>query len=238
MRVPVADPRTSRIVIASVETQRYRSIEEPATADSVLVQRALAGDQEAFEELVSRYQHLLFGLIYHYVGEYHQAQDILQQVWLQLYLSLGTLRPDVHIRPWIITVARNRSLDVLRRKRLPSFSEVEAGNQDGDVVSFDEIPDMSPTPEELAERHELQQAIQHAIQTLPHAYRSIVLLRYGEQLTFSEIGRILHMPKSTVKTRYNRAKPLLRDVLNTQLQMMSVHAYTSQRSSMCECYAE
>ena len=73
------------------------------------------------------------------------------------------------------------------------------------------IPDMSPTPEELAERCELQQAIQ----TLPHAYRSIVLLRYREQLTFTEIGRILHMHKSTVKTRYNRAKPLLRNVLTT-----------------------
>ena len=76
-------------------------------------------------------------LIYHYVGDCHEAQDILQQVWLQLYLSLGTLRLDMHIRPWIFTVARNCSLDVLRRKRLPSFSEVEAGNQDGDVVSFD-----------------------------------------------------------------------------------------------------
>ena len=79
--------------------------EHSETADSVLVRQALAGDQEAFEALVSRYQHALFGLIYHYVGEYHEAQDILQRVWLQLYLSLGTLRPDVHIRPWIITVA-------------------------------------------------------------------------------------------------------------------------------------
>jgi RNA polymerase sigma factor (sigma-70 family) len=216
MRVPVADPRKSGIVIASVETQRYRSTEEPATADSFLVHRALAGDQNAFEELVSRYKHSIFVLIYHYVGEYREAEDVLQQVWLQLYLSLGTLRQNGHIKPWLITVARNRSLDVLRHKRLPSFSEVEAGNQGGDVVSFDEIPDMSPTPEELAEHRELQQAIQHAIQTLPHAYSSIVFLRYGEQLTFSEIGRILHMPKSTVKTRYNRAKPLLRDVFTAQ----------------------
>ena len=82
---------------------RYRA--EPETADSVLVQQALNGDQEAFEALVSRYKQSLFGLIYHYVGDCHEAQDILQQVWLQLYLSLGTLRIDVHIRPWIITVA-------------------------------------------------------------------------------------------------------------------------------------
>ena len=92
-------------MIVSVEKQRYRSTEDPAPSDQVLVQRALTGNQEAFESLIKRYQHALFGLIYHYVGEYGEAQDILQQVWLQLYLSLGTLRIDVHIRPWIITVA-------------------------------------------------------------------------------------------------------------------------------------
>ena len=70
---------------------RYR--EDPDTADSVLVQQALSGDQYAFEVLVSRYKQSLFGLINHYVGEYHEAEDILQQVWLQLYLSLATLRP-------------------------------------------------------------------------------------------------------------------------------------------------
>ncbi len=197
--------------------------EDPATSDSVLIHRSLAGDQNAFEALVSRYKHSLFGLIYHYVGDYHEAHDILQEVWLRLYLSLGTLRPDVYIKPWLITVARNRSLDTLRHKRLPSFSEVETGNEDGAVVSFEAIPDTSSTPEELAERQDLQQELHRAIQTIPHAYRSVVLLHYGEQLTFSEIGRILHMPQSTVKTRFNRAKPFLRDVLTAQLHMMSVH---------------
>ena len=96
--------------------------EKPETPDSVLVQQALKGDQEAFEALVSRYKQSLFGLIYHYVGEYHEAHDVMQQVWLQLYLSLATLRQNLHIKPWLFTVARNRSLDILRRKRLLSFS--------------------------------------------------------------------------------------------------------------------
>ena len=77
------------------QEDRYR--EEPETADSVLVQQALSGDQEAFEALVSRYKKSLFGLIYHYVGEYHEAEDILQHVWLQLYLSLAMLRPSMQI---------------------------------------------------------------------------------------------------------------------------------------------
>jgi RNA polymerase sigma factor (sigma-70 family) len=181
--------------------------------DCALVHQVLSGDQEAFEALVNRYKKALFGLIYQYVGEYHEAHDVLQQVWLQLYLSLATLHQSVHIKQWLFKVARNRSLDVLRRRHLLSFSEVEAGNVQDDEAFLDAIPDTSPTPEELAERHDLHQAIQRAIQALPRKYRPVVLLYYAEQLTFSEIGRALNIPDSTVKTRFYRAKPLLRSVL-------------------------
>ena len=202
-----------------METQGQRHTQDPETSDSVLVQQALAGNQEAFEALVSRYKKSLFALIYHYVGEYHEAHDVMQQVWLQLYLSLPTLRPHLHIKPWLFTVARNRSLDLLRRKRLLSFSEVETGNEEDKAASLIATPDTSPTPEEFAERHDLQQDIQRAIQALPHKYRSVVLLYYGDQLNFSEIGRALNVPDSTVKSRFFRAKPLLRAVLTAQWQM-------------------
>ena len=108
-----------------METQGYRNTRDIETSDNVLFHQAFAGDQEAFEALISRYQHSLFRLIYRYVGEYNEAHDVLQQVWLQLYLSLPKLYPNVHMKPWLFTVAHNRSLDVLRRKRLLSFSEVE-----------------------------------------------------------------------------------------------------------------
>src|SRR5437773_7876079 len=125
--------------VGAMQTQEDRCREDPETADSVLVQQALSGDQEAFEALVSRYKKSLFGLIYHYVREYHEAEDILQQVWLQLYLSLATLRAQVHIKPWLFTVARNRSLDVLRHKRLHSqrllsFSELKPRNEEDEAA--------------------------------------------------------------------------------------------------------
>ena len=204
-----------------MQTQEDRYREDPETADSVLVQQALSGDQEAFEALVSRYKQSLFGLIYHYVGEYHEAEDILQQVWLQLYISLATLRPNVQIKPWLFTVARNRSLDFLRHKhvlskRLLFFCEVEARIEEEEVTFLDTILDTSPTPEEQAELHDLQREIQHAIRALPHTYYPVVWLSYAEQLNYAEIGRILDMPGSTVKTQFNRAKPFLRAVFMAQ----------------------
>ncbi len=184
-------------------------------ADSLLVQQALSGDQGAFEALVRRYKKPLVGLILHYVGEYHEVEDILQQVWLQLYLSLASLRPYVQIKPWLFTVARNRSLDFLRHKhvlskRLLFFGELETRIEEDDGTFLDSIPDTSPTPEEQAERHDLQLELQLAIQSLPSTYRPVVWHFYRNQLNYAEIGRILGIPGSTVKTQFNRAKPFLR----------------------------
>ena len=210
-----------------MQTPEDRYKEDPDAADSVLVQQALSGDQYAFEVLVSRYKQSLFGLINHYVGEYHEAEDILQQVWLQLYLSLATLRPHVQIKPWLFTVARNRSLDFLRHKhvlsqRLLFFCELEASNEKDEVTFLDAIADTSPTPEELVELYDLQREIRHAIQALPHTYRSVVRLFYDGQLKYAEIGQILDIPGSTVKTQFNRAKPFLRAVFVTPSSVVIV----------------
>ena len=199
-----------------MERQGFRNTRDSDTLDNVLFQQALAGDQEAFEALISRYQHSLFRHIYRYVGEYNEAHDVLQQVWLQLYLSLPKLYPNVHVKPWLFTLARNRSLDVLRRKRLLFFSEVETGNGEDEVAFLDTIPDTSPTLEELLEQRDLKQTIQCAIQALPRTYRSVILLYYIEHMNYAEIGGVLKLPVSTVKARFQRAKPYLRAALIEQ----------------------
>jgi RNA polymerase sigma factor (sigma-70 family) len=205
-----------------VQKQTNHTAQDLETSDNVLVHQALTGNQGAFEILMSRYEQSLFVLICRYLGEYHETHDVLQLVWLQLYLSLATLHPNVHIRPWLFTVARNRSLDILRRKHFLPFSELEGGNEEHEAVFLDAIVDTSPTPEEVAELRDLQREIQHAIRELPHNYRSVVLLYYGKQLTFSEIGHLLNISGSAVKTRFNRAKPLLRAALTAQLRISSV----------------
>ncbi|HEY6543112.1 MAG TPA: RNA polymerase sigma factor, partial [Ktedonobacteraceae bacterium] len=91
-------------------------------ADGVLAQQSLDGDQRAFETLVEHYRPLLFNSIYQILGDYDQSCDILQQVFLQLYLSLPTLKQDKSFRGWLLKVARNRCLDELRRKHAMPFS--------------------------------------------------------------------------------------------------------------------
>lgn len=194
----------------------------PEITDGMLVKQTLAGDQQAFEVLVRRYNVPLFNFICHCLGDYDLACDVSQQVFLQLYISMPTLRTGEPLKAWLFQVARNRCLDELRRKRAIHFSELEAGNDEDDLSPLAIMPDTRPLPEELAERHDLQQALRKAIESLPPKFRSVVLLRYAGQLSFSEIGRTLNMPEATAKTYFQRARPLLRAALSNQWQPSSV----------------
>lgn len=201
------------------ERAKVRSVE---IADGVLAQQAIAGDEQAFEVLVHRYSTPLFNFICRFLGDYDQACDISQQVFLQLYISLPTLRIGEPLRAWLFQVARNRCLDELRRKHTVHFSELETTSDEDELSPLEVMPDTSPLPEELAERHDLQVHLQQAILALPPKFRPVVILRYTAQLSFSEIGRTLQMPEATAKTYFQRAKPLLRSALATQLQLAPV----------------
>jgi RNA polymerase sigma factor (sigma-70 family) len=196
-----------------MQIQDTKNTQSVDMTDGLLAQQTLAGDQYAFESLVQRYSTPLFNFIYRFLGDYDQACDILQHVFIQLHNSLPTLRTDKPLKAWLFQVARNRCLDELRRKHAIHFSELEAAMDDDELSPLVAIPDGSPLPEELAEQSDLQRCLQEAIQTLPVKFRAVVLLRYASQLSFSEIGQALDMPEATAKTYFQRSKPLLRAAL-------------------------
>src|SRR5713226_4040026 len=204
-----------------MQTQEHVKLSRPDISDAVLAQKTLAGDQRAFEALVQRYSVPLFNLIYRFLGDYDQACDVLQQVFLRFYTSLPRLGTGDPFKPWLFQVARNCCVDELRRRRRYAiqFSQLESDENESDGTSFlNDLPDTSPLPEDIAERHDLQQVLQSAIQSLPPKFRAVVLLRYASQLSFSEIGKALSMPEATAKTYFHRAKMLLRKSLAPQLQ--------------------
>src|SRR5437868_11656884 len=188
--------------------QIREKIQSPEVSDGILAQQTLAGDQRAFETLVQRYSGTLFNFVCRFLADYDQACDILQQVFLQLYISLPNLRTGEPLKAWLFQVARNRCLDELRRKRAIHFSDLEAMTDEDEMSPLAAMPDTSPLPEEVAERHDLQECLQKAIHALPPKFRAVVLLRYASPLSFSEIVHTLNMPEATAKTYFQRAKPL------------------------------
>jgi RNA polymerase sigma-70 factor (ECF subfamily) len=188
--------------------------------DGLLAQQTLAGDQKGFELLIQRYDRLIFRFIYHFLGDYDQACDILQQVFLQFYIALPTLQTNLSFKPWLFRVARNYCIDEFRsrqRRLTYSFSEIIASSDENETSPLDMLPDTNPLPEEVAEAHDIQMRIMQAIRTLPCKYRSIVLLRYTARLSFAEIGQVLDMPMTTAKTYFYRARPRLLAALEETL---------------------
>jgi RNA polymerase sigma factor (sigma-70 family) len=193
-----------------MQTQVCKTIQSSELSDGLLAIQSLHGNEQAFEGLFKRYRPALFKFIFNMLHEYDLACDVLQHVFLQLYISLPTLETEKPLKSWLFQVARNRCLDELRRKRMVRFSELETSNEEGESEMLTFLPDPRPLPEEIAERRDVQDRLLDAIQCLPPKFRSVVFLRYSKQLTFPEIGKTLGMPEATAKTYFSRAKPLLR----------------------------
>lgn len=190
-------------------------------SDGMLALQSLDGNERAFEGLFKRYRPALFKFVFNMLRDYDQACDILQQVFLQLYISLPTLDTHKPLKSWLFQVARNRCLDELRRKRFVRLSELDTFIDEDESEMFTFVPDPRPLPEEIVEHQDLQEKLLRAIQCLPPKFRSVVFLRYAEQLTFPEIGKALCMPEATAKTYFSRAKPLLRAALASNLLKVS-----------------
>lgn len=197
-----------------MRTQELAKTQRLEFSDNELVQRVLSGDNRAFEMLVERYNAMLTIWVYRILRNRQQVDDVLQYVFLQLFLSLATLHPEKSMKAWLFRVAYNRCVDELRRIRPIYFSELKVSEEvEDEFIPFAGMPDQNPLPDELAQLHELQRHILQAIQVLPPRLRSVVFLRYTSQKSFSEIGQMLNIPEATAKTYFHRAKPFLRAAL-------------------------
>jgi len=202
-----------------MQKEKYVPSQFQEASDGVLVRQVLAGDQAAFEGLVERYHTMLYRFTYHHLSDYDQSCDIVQQVFLKLYIALPNLPGGEQLKPWLFRVTQNCCRDELRKRRrrhVVLFSALEFQAEEEEMPPLAAIPDMLPLPEEVAEYHDLQHALQQAIQALPLKFRSVVLLRYLYQCSFSEIGQVLEMPMTTAKTYYYRACSKLRTSLQTR----------------------
>jgi RNA polymerase sigma factor (sigma-70 family) len=185
-------------------------------SDQALLRRIQAGDREAIEYLIDRYQRSLYNFALRFLGDGDAAADIVQHAFIQLFTHADELHTEEGLRPWLFRVARYRCLDELRRRRAIPFSQMNASDDDDSQLPLDQISDPSPLPDALAERDDLQQILADAIAALPVKYREVVTLRYVADLSFAEIGQVLGLPEATAKTHFHRAKPLLRAFLRAR----------------------
>ncbi len=192
-----------------METATFPDDLEP---DSALAQRAAAGDEAAFEDLVKKYSGPILNFCRRLVGNATVAEDLAQEAFVKFYLGLSGFDPSRPVSPFLYRIAHNHCLDWLRKKKVPTVALVWEDENGGEARGAD-APDSSLAPDELVERAEVQQAIDEALASLPPVYRSALIMRHREGLSYEEIAAALDMPLGTVKARIHRGREKLQQKL-------------------------
>jgi len=177
--------------------------------ESILIQRTLAGDEEAFTRLVEAYQNSIYNLAYRMLGDAAEAEDAAQETFLRLYTRLGTYDPEKKFSSWVLSIASHYCIDRLRRRKHTQVSL-------DDIVSWRWLPSRDVAPEEQALMEEQKDEIRYLLDELPPHYRAVMILRYWHELSYDEIANTLDTTQSTIKSRLHRARKLMAEQVQNQ----------------------
>lgn len=171
--------------------------------------RDQAEDEETFSALFEQYKNLVFKTAYLMLGNPIEAEDALQEVFLNVHRSLGTFDPSrAAFSTWLYRITVNHCLNRRRKREIPVFS-------------LGEIPGHDPSPEGQIMT---DQTLEQALNSLSDKLRSVVVLRYYADLPYAEIGEILDVPLGTVKSRLSQALDTMRQTLNASSEEEAVFA--------------
>ncbi|HEY2824693.1 MAG TPA: sigma-70 family RNA polymerase sigma factor [Gemmatimonadales bacterium] len=187
-----------------------------AASDQEIVALARAGYEDAYRELIRRYQRPVFSLVYRMVRDRELAEDLSQETFVKVLNAIDSYRPEFKFSSWIFKIANNAAIDHLRRRELDTMSlegAPDATTPDRMEATALQIGDRSESPLDELEARELGSAIERAIEHLRPEYRSCILLRHVEGRSYEEIAEILELPLGTVKTYIHRARAQLKQAL-------------------------
>jgi RNA polymerase sigma-70 factor (ECF subfamily) len=190
----------------------YRS-----TSDEKLMLRVGQGDRLAFDEIVRRYSGKMVNLAYQMTGDRDLAEDIGQETFLRAYRSAARYREIAKFSTWLYTIAINLCRNELRKRKHKTYSLEGMAERDDDDRMRVDIVDERAKPDLEVERREIGRLIEEAVETLPDKFREPLVLRDIQGLTYEEIGEITGLPEGTVKSRINRARFRVKEILMPKL---------------------
>ena len=174
---------------------------ETAPSTDVLIERCLAGDQIAWNQIVQQHWRKVFNLAYKFVGRHDEAEDLAQDIFLKIFRALATFDRRANFQTWLISISRNLCIDHYRSVR----KERETMARDVDATQLAPVSRERGPYAEL-EQVDLKQLIRRALAELPAALRQAVVLRDLQEFSYQEIADQLGLPEGTVKSRINRGR--------------------------------
>jgi RNA polymerase sigma-70 factor (ECF subfamily) len=170
------------------------------------IDRAQAGDRQAFGELVEAHRQGVVNVVYRMCGDVQLAEESAQEAFIRAWQNIRRYDPRFAFRNWVYRIALNVALDVLRRTKITAD------------IDTDPLVSNSESPEAAAERHERAETVRQAVLKLPPASRAVLILREYESLSYHEIAEALDIPVGTVMSRLNYARTQVRKELSNYLE--------------------
>lgn len=182
--------------------------------DEQLVENYLKGDEAALRILFGRYLNPIYNFVYQYAGNRGDTEDITQDVFVSAWKNLKKFDQTKKFKTWIFVIAKNASLNWLKKKKPVLFSEFSVRGGEGENVLIESFRDPAPLPDELFNQKQSAEKLAFAAEKLSFNYQTILSLRYNDQFTFQEIADFLGESLNTIKSRHRRALIKLRNLLN------------------------
>ncbi len=190
-------------------------------SDRDLVLACQRREPAAFEELVKRHQRTVYALLYQLAPDWTDTSDLSQEVFIRIWRSINNLRNPSSFRSWLTQIVTNLFYDELRRRprRLPTVSMDDSFDSDdsGEGATRD-IPDKSLRPDDIVLNREVSEVIRESMTRLPEQFRTAIVLREVEGLSYEEIAILTKTEMGTVKSRIARARSKLQEMLKPYLE--------------------
>lgn len=191
--------------------------------DEELIAACQRKDKKAFEALVKRYQRTVYGLLYQLAPEWHDTSDLAQEIFIRVWRSIGTLRNARAFKSWLHQLVTNLFYDELRKRPKTAHVSLDEAprSEDGEENQTRDIADLTSMPDELTQRRELSEAIHGAIVKLPEQFRTAIVLRELDGLSYEEIAGLTNSEIGTVKSRIARARCKVQYMLQDYAKLAS-----------------
>jgi RNA polymerase sigma-70 factor (ECF subfamily) len=172
------------------------------------LRRYVAGDKDAFQELVTRYKDQLYAFLRRFLNQQQLVEEAFQETFLQLYRSRKTFERDRPLRPWLFTIAANKARDALRKQQRQETVSISAMAEPTELSIDDVMNSLKAyeiTPYDEAAKTEQAEKVRQIIADMPANLREILLLAYFEQFSYKQMADMLSIPIGTVKSRLHTA---------------------------------
>lgn len=198
----------------------------PEDSDAGLAARAAGGDAQAFALIMRRHNQLLFRTARSILRSDDEAEDALQEAYLRAWRAIGGFRDEARLSTWLVRIVINEALARLRRRGaqvIPLDTAIDASSGTGEPWE-EADPDLQP--ERITMRQEIRNLIERRIDRLPEAYRTVFVLRAVEEMSVSETAAALQLNEATVRTRFLRARGMLREHLSRDIDVALGDAFS------------